>query len=139
MFILYYLYYSRYYNFTRNAQAEVCSPQNPEKIDIYSVAESYKQLHGYFALIVCTFGVISNCLIMIVLRRKEMRTPVNLMLFALAIADLLIMLEYIPFALHRYLIKLEPEDQFSWGFAVFIFFHVHFTQIIHTISIQLVS
>lgn len=100
---------------------------------------SYKRIHGYLALVVCLFGVIANILIMVVLTRKEMRTPVNLMLFALAMADLLIMIEYIPFALHMYLIENPVEEQFSLNWARFVFFHNHFTQILHTISIQLVS
>lgn len=106
---------------------------------IYAFANSYKKLHGYLALLVCVFGAIANVLIMVVLTRKEMRTPVNLMLFALAIADLLIMLEYIPFALHMYIIDHGPELKYSLPWAWFVFFHVHFTQILHTISIQLVS
>lgn len=100
---------------------------------------SYKRIHGYLALSVCLFGVLANILIMVVLTRKEMRTPVNLMLFALAMADLLIMIEYIPFALHMYVIEEPLESKFSLNWARFVFFHNHFTQILHTISIQLVS
>jgi hypothetical protein len=78
---------------------------------------------------------------MVVLRRKEMHTPVNVMLLALAIADLLIMLEYIPFAAHMYVSPMEDEqpreEKYSYAAALFVFFHVHFTQILHTISIQL--
>lgn len=106
---------------------------------MYELGTSYKRVHGYLAMVVCLFGVIANILIMVVLTRKEMRTPVNLMLFALAMADLLIMMEYIPFALHMYLIQNPPEIQFSLNWARFVFFHNHFTQILHTISIQLVS
>lgn len=124
----------RFENYTREAS---CVPQDQRDLDIYSIATTYKHLHGYIALVVCVFGAIANCLIMVVLRRKEMRTPVNLMLFALATADLLIMLEYIPFALHMYLIPQDLEDKYSYASAAFVFFHVHFTQILHTISIQL--
>jgi hypothetical protein len=92
-------------------------------------------MHGYFSVSVCIFGTIANLLIMVVLKRKEMRSPVNFMLLALAIADLLIMLEYIPFALHMYI--LPQQDKYSYWSALFVFFHVHFTQILHTISIQL--
>ncbi|CAL8100911.1 unnamed protein product [Orchesella dallaii] len=117
--------------FTNNSKSHCDSSS------MYDLGTSYKKIHGYLALFVCVFGVIANILIMVVLTRKEMRTPVNLMLFALAMADLLIMIEYIPFALHMYLIQNPPEIQFSLNWARFVFFHNHFTQILHTISIQL--
>jgi hypothetical protein len=125
--------YEKFVNLTAQAQ---CSTGGDAS---YDFANRYKKLHGYIALIVCVFGAIANILIMVVLTRKEMRTPVNHMLLALAIADLLIMIEYIPFALHMYIIDNEPETKYSWAWACFVFFHVHFTQILHTISIQLVS
>jgi len=106
---------------------------------VISFGTKYKGIHGYIALMVCVSGAIANILIMVVLTRKEMRTPVNLMLLALAIADLLIMLEYIPFALHMYVVDNPPEVKYSFHWAILVFLHVHFTQILHTISIQLVS
>lgn len=131
---------SRFKNYTLEAKS--CEPDGgADTVDVYSMATTYKQLHGYIALLVCIFGAIANCLIMVVLRRKEMHTPVNVMLFALAIADLLIMIEYIPFAIHMYVIghDIHLEDEYTYASAAFVYFHVHFTQIIHTISIQLVS
>jgi hypothetical protein len=69
-----------------------------------------------------------------------MQTPVNLMLLALAVADLLIMTEYVPFALHMYIRDdRNLEEKYSHASAIFVLFHVHFTQILHTVSIQLVS
>jgi len=126
--------YEKFQNLTK-AEAQCSSGDNA----IHDFASRYKRLHGYIALFVCVFGVIANALIMVVLTRKEMKTPVNTMLLALAIADLLIMIEYIPFALHMYIVDNEPETKYSWAWACFVFFHVHFTQILHTISIQLVS
>ena len=108
---------------------------------ITSFGNAYSQYHGYIALVVCIFGVFANILITAVLTRKEMRTPVNLMLVALAIADLAVMLEYIPFALHMYVLPVyeDLEKRFSYNWALFVFLHLHITQILHTISIQLVS
>lgn len=130
-------------SYTNNASKARCDNNNGIECECdsswYELGTAYKKFHGYIALVVCLFGVIANILIMVVLTRKEMRTPVNLMLFALAMADLLIMIEYIPFALHMYLISNPPEVQFSLNWARFVFFHNHFTQILHTISIQLVS
>lgn len=127
----------RYNNLTNTHQTNSCNDEDPNYIS--SIATGYKNIHGYFALIVCVFGAVANLLIMMVLRRREMASPVNLMLFALALADLLIMVEYIPFAIHMYIMNLTIEERYSYPAALFVFFHVHFTQILHTISIQLVS
>ena len=41
-----------------------------------------------------------------------MRTnPINLLLTGIAVADMLVMLEYVPFAAHMYLLKERPLQQ----------------------------
>src|SRR5687768_16101906 len=59
-----------------------------------NVGQSYRMVHGYISLLVCFAGIFMNILIIMVLTRKEMRTPINRMLTALAIADIVVMLEY---------------------------------------------
>ena len=49
---------------------------------------------------------------------KEMRgNPINLILFSIAVADILLMLEYIPFTVHMYIlmqnVDREREDKVS--------------------------
>ncbi|KAJ8973804.1 hypothetical protein NQ317_013594 [Molorchus minor] len=55
-----------------------------------------------------------------------MRSPTNFILIGLAVADLLVMLEYIPFTVHR---NLDPNrkfvQHFSYGWALFYKFRVH--------------
>ncbi|XP_066589465.1 G-protein coupled receptor dmsr-1 [Prorops nasuta] len=100
-------------------------------------ALGYKKYHGYVALMVCVFGTVANLLNVIVLTRKDMAiAPINRILTGLAIADMLVMLEYIPFALYKYLV-LPEHKVFPYGWAVFVLFHMHFTQLFHTISIAL--
>jgi cell division protein FtsL len=42
----------------------------------------------------------------LVLTHKDMRTnPINLLLTGIAVADMMVMVEYIPFAIHMYLIQ----------------------------------
>jgi ABC-type Fe3+-siderophore transport system permease subunit len=60
---------------------------------------SYASVHGYVALLVCIFGSIANSLNIVVLTRREMRSPTNAILTGLAIADLFVMIDYIPYAL----------------------------------------
>ncbi|XP_023727878.1 sex peptide receptor [Cryptotermes secundus] len=101
------------------------------------VLVSYKSVHGYFSLIVCIFGTVANVLNVAVLTRKDMvSAPINRILTALAIADMLVMLEYVPYACYAYLV-LPGQLYMPYNWAVFVLFHSHFTQVLHTISIGL--
>ncbi|XP_050309670.1 G-protein coupled receptor dmsr-1-like [Anthonomus grandis grandis] len=95
-----------------------------------------KEYHPYCAVIVCLFGIITNCLNIIVLTRKDMATaPINKILTALAWADMLLMIEYIPFVVYD---KVDSEaKELTYNGAVFMLFHNHITQILHTTSICL--
>ncbi|XP_076657005.1 G-protein coupled receptor dmsr-1 [Halictus rubicundus] len=104
---------------------------------VKNVADQYKNYHGYVALIVCVFGTLANMLNIVVLTRKNMVTaPINKILTGLATADMLVMLEYIPFAIYKYIV-LPKRPIFPYGWAVFVLFHMHFTQLLHTISIAI--
>ena len=45
--------------------------------------------------------------------RDMRRNPINLILTGIAVADLLMMLEYIPFAAHMYLLKYQGSRWLS--------------------------
>jgi len=97
----------------------------------------YKSVHGYFSLVVCVFGTVANVLNLVVLTRKEMAsTPINRILTAIAFADVLVMLEYVPYVCYAYLV-LPEEVNMPYNWAMFVLFHSHFTQVFHTISIGL--
>ncbi|KAH8418264.1 hypothetical protein KR222_007639, partial [Zaprionus bogoriensis] len=100
---------------------------------------SYKNMHGYVSLVVCILGTIANTLNIIVLTRREMRSPTNAILTGLAVADLAVMLEYIPYTVHDYILtdSLPREEKLSYSWACFIRFHSIFAQVLHTISIWL--
>ncbi|XP_058796703.1 G-protein coupled receptor dmsr-1 isoform X2 [Phymastichus coffea] len=100
-------------------------------------AVTYRAYHGYAALLVCGFGTLANLLNLAVLTQKDLRAaPINRILTALAAADVLVMLEYVPFAIYDY-IYLPERRIFPYASAVFILFHMHFSQLLHTISIAL--
>lgn len=104
---------------------------------IRDFATEYKNYHGYASLIVCSFGTFTNILNIIVLTRKDTKSaPINRILTGMATADVLVMLEYIPFAIYKYLV-LPERRIFPYGWAAFVLFHMHFTQLFHTISIAL--
>ncbi|XP_017773498.1 PREDICTED: sex peptide receptor-like [Nicrophorus vespilloides] len=99
-------------------------------------AKTYSGIHGYLSIIVCVFGTIMNILNICVLTTKEMRWPTNLILTGLAVSDILVMLDYIPFAYYFY---LNPEAKltegfFSYTWAIYTYFHALFTLICHFIS-----
>ncbi|XP_044006173.1 G-protein coupled receptor dmsr-1 [Aphidius gifuensis] len=104
---------------------------------VRELALYYRVYHGYVALIVCLFGVVANILNIVVLTRKDMAiAPINRILTNLATVDMLVMIEYIPFALYEYFV-LPEKQKFPYGWAVFVLFHMHFAQLLHTISIAL--
>lgn len=97
----------------------------------------YTNFHGYIALLICLLGSAANSVNIAVLSRKEMASSTNSILTGLAVADLLVMLDYIPFALHLYTNIGSEYNRNSYGWAVFVYFHSIFSQTFHTISIWL--
>ncbi|KAL1502261.1 hypothetical protein ABEB36_007427 [Hypothenemus hampei] len=94
------------------------------------------EYHPYCAVIVCLLGIVTNSLNIIVLTRKDMAgAPINRILTALAWADMLLMLEYIPFAVYYYI--ESHEKSLTYKGAVYFLFHNYVTQILHTTSICL--
>ncbi|XP_069994886.1 G-protein coupled receptor dmsr-1-like [Penaeus vannamei] len=99
---------------------------------------SYKMVHGCMSLAVCVFGSIANIINMVVLTRRSMVSPTNAILTALAIADLLVMVVYLPYTMHVYVwVPRAIESRFSWGWAVYVLFQAQSNQVFHTISIFL--
>ncbi|XP_063227091.1 G-protein coupled receptor dmsr-1-like [Bacillus rossius redtenbacheri] len=97
-------------------------------------SEAYHPVHLYASLLVCVFGSVANSLNIAVLTRREMSSPTNAILTGLAVADLLVMLEYIPFTAQAF---LPQEQRLSYGWALFVLFHSHFAQVCHTVAIWL--
>ncbi|XP_063385893.1 G-protein coupled receptor dmsr-1-like isoform X2 [Cydia fagiglandana] len=101
------------------------------------VVLAYNGLHGYFSLLVCVFGSLANALNVAVLTRRDLAAaPINRLLKWLAVADVFVMLEYVPFAVYRYLV-LPGQREMPYKWAAYLLFHMHFAQIFHTASICL--
>lgn len=98
---------------------------------------SYVSIHGWASLLVCIFGSIANGLNIAVLTRREMSSPTNAILTGLAVADMLVMIEYIPYAVHSYLYHRPKRETYTYAWTVFVLFHSNFAQVFHTISIWL--
>ncbi|XP_058987909.1 G-protein coupled receptor dmsr-1-like [Musca domestica] len=100
---------------------------------------NYKHVHGHLSVVVCLLGTMANTLNIMVLSRREMRTPTNAILTGLAVADLAVMLEYLPYAIHDYILSeyWTREQQLNYSWACYIKFHAIYAQVLHTISIWL--
>ncbi|GAB6031340.1 hypothetical protein CHUAL_009124 [Chamberlinius hualienensis] len=123
------------FNFTSSSphSSEFCSQ------DFKAFRESFLDIHGVFSTIVCLFGLITNILNIIVLTRKDMVSPTNAILTGLAIADMLVMLDYLPFTLYTYILsgQLHRCVRYSYSLSWSTLFHAHFSIICHNVSIGL--
>ncbi|KAI8419997.1 hypothetical protein MSG28_008598, partial [Choristoneura fumiferana] len=74
---------------------------------------AYNGIHGYFSLLVCFFGTLANALNVVVLTRRDLAAaPINRLLKWLAVADVFVMMEYVPFAVYRYLVSFPTGTDF---------------------------
>lgn len=81
-----------------------------------------------------------NVVNVVVLTRREIRSPTNAILTGLAVADFLVMIDYIPYSWFDNILpnmNYSRKTLFSYSTAWFIMFHSIFAQICHTISIWL--
>ena len=105
-----------------------------------NIATGYRNVHGYVSLFVCIFGTLANSINIAVLTRREMKTaPFTYILTWLAVTDMMLMIEYIPFALYNNM-YMDPESKmarFSYSGAIFMLIHTHLSQVLHTMSICL--
>lgn len=105
---------------------------------LFILFHSYSNIHGIVCLLVCIFGSIANTLNIVVLTRREMRSPTNAILTGLAIADLLVMLDYMPYAIYMSpYMQFSREERLTYSWSWYVMFHSIFAQICHTISIWL--
>ena len=71
-------------------------------------------------MLVCVVGTLFNLANILVLTHKDMRNPVNMILTGIAVADFLVMLEYIPFTIYMNLLDTEnrsPEEEVSKNYS----------------------
>lgn len=105
----------------------------------YLIHAAYTPVHGYLSLVICIMGVIANTCNVIVLTRKQMLTPSNIILTGLAITDLLVMVEYIPYSIITYITDFPtdppaPQKYKALWRAAYVIFHTHYHFVMHSIS-----
>ncbi|RUS82492.1 hypothetical protein EGW08_009755 [Elysia chlorotica] len=113
--------------------SNVSTEQTPSDLDRFQ--DVYRPIHGVAAPIICILGIIANCLNIVVLTRKNMVSPTNVLLTWLAISDGLTMMAYLPYVILNYHIYINSAGPLSN--ARFIMFFAIFSVIVHSISIWL--
>ncbi|CAG5121867.1 unnamed protein product [Candidula unifasciata] len=103
---------------------------------VWQVQQNYKKAHAYLSLVICTYGVITNIINIVVLTKPKMRNSINCILTGVAVADTITMTSYIPFAYFYYL--MNPDTRIvSLPWNTFLAVHMNLTLISHTSSIWL--
>lgn len=126
---------------TAGGSCEIGSLEMPPAEWLFQAAaqfqQSYGQVHPYLAVGLCIAGTLMNLVTVLVLTRPTMRSPVNVLLCAVACCDIVVESSYLVFVLHFLLAsaqRCEPSD-FSWAWAIFMMFHAHVSVIFHAASI----
>ena len=143
-----YLYAQEFYANRSCTGAPAFSEKVEENVDesdficsFGNIKSTYLPYHGGLSILVCCLGASTNILNIIVFTYKEMRSNhINLILSGIAVADLLLSLEYIPFTIHMYLLDestRDPEEMYSLAWGIFVLVHTNFTIMIHTVSVCL--
>lgn len=122
-----------------NSSGNNLSQQNPMNHNEFTIfSEQYSKYHGYICSSICIFGLVANILNIIVLTRKHMITPTNLILTALALADVMTMSVYLVYALYLYVFTI-PIDTYghSKGWMYFVVVNNHVVITCHNMAMWL--
>ena len=98
----------------------------------------YQSVHGYISIVVCVFGIVCNIMNIVVLTQKNMITSTNFILVALAVADMLTMVSYLPYAVYFYCMTVPSHTHpHPYGWVVYLLFNTYFIITAHTIAMWL--
>ncbi|VDM98663.1 unnamed protein product [Thelazia callipaeda] len=99
----------------------------------------YNPIHTYLSIAICILGTLCNFCNIIVLTRRRMRTPVNMILTAMAACDTVVLFSNLVYATHYTFVAFvncHPKH-WSYGWAVFLICHAHLSLIGHSSSVWL--
>lgn len=104
----------------------------------------YNYIHGWLSLAICSYGLVSNSInVFILIRKKFPKNITNFILVLITLSYTTIMLTYIPYSIHFYLINassyliksLTKRDTLFWIF--YSIFSIIFSITFHSISLWL--
>ena len=88
--------------------------------NLNSYAHAYWELHPYFSLTICVFGITTNLVNVFILCQEKMRTCINCILTGIAVSDIMTMLDYIPYAVQFYLLTELCKLWTNYGHRVLV-------------------
>ncbi|KAL3984707.1 Serpentine type 7TM GPCR chemoreceptor Srw family protein [Acanthocheilonema viteae] len=106
---------------------------------LYAIYTFYNPIHTYLSIVICILGAMCNFCNILVLTRKRMCTPVNMILTAMACCDTVVLFSNLVYTTHytfTAFANCHPE-QWSYGWAIFLVCHAHLSLIGHSSSIWL--
>ncbi|CAB3400397.1 unnamed protein product [Caenorhabditis bovis] len=101
---------------------------------IQTFSMNYDEIHIPLSISICLFGAASNVFNIIVLTRKRMRTPINILLTGLSFAQWLLATNYFLFLLLEYYRMQCINVLWSEALTWYRFFNVNFNTVFHTIA-----
>ncbi|VDO91311.1 unnamed protein product [Heligmosomoides polygyrus] len=99
----------------------------------------YKPIHTYLSIIMCIFGTVANFCNIVVLTRRQMRTPVNMILTAMACCDTVVLFSNLIYTTHYSFVAFKHchPRHWSYGWALFLIAHAHLSLVGHSSSVWL--
>ncbi|KAL3069334.1 hypothetical protein niasHS_018059 [Heterodera schachtii] len=117
--------------------------QLPDQSPVYeilkTIKEFYQPIHTYLSIVLCAVGTVCNVCNIVVLTRKKMRSPVNLILCAMACCDTVVLSSNMVYTTHYTFVAFNncvPKN-WSYGWCVFLISHAHLSLVGHSSSIWL--
>uniref|UniRef100_A0A0K0EJJ5 G_PROTEIN_RECEP_F1_2 domain-containing protein n=1 Tax=Strongyloides stercoralis TaxID=6248 RepID=A0A0K0EJJ5_STRER len=104
-----------------------------------TISNYYKPIHAYLSIFICVIGAACNFCNIVVLTRRSMRTPVNMVLTAMAFCDTVVLFSNLIFTYHYTFDAFDschPRD-WSYGWAIFLVSHAHLSLVGHSSSVWL--
>lgn len=97
----------------------------------------YQPYHGYICLVICTCGILTNIINILVLTKRQMRTSINIVLTAIAICDMGTMLSYLIYIAHFvFSVNCNPGT-YSYGWMFWLLCHIMVSIALHASSLWL--
>lgn len=115
----------------------------PEKSFFYDifikVYDFYHPIHAYLSIFLCVLGTIANFCNIVVLTRRTMRTPVNMILTAMASCDTVVLFSNLIYTTHYSFVafKFCHPKHWSYSWALFLIAHAHLSLVAHSSSVWL--
>uniref|UniRef100_A0A915AX40 G-protein coupled receptors family 1 profile domain-containing protein n=1 Tax=Parascaris univalens TaxID=6257 RepID=A0A915AX40_PARUN len=96
----------------------------------------YSSVHGGICMVICTFGIISNLVHILVLTRAPLRRcAVNCVLTAVAVCDVLTMSSYVVYLLRFRFFANRGGYSYIW--IVYLLSHAVFTIALHAVTLHM--